>query len=145
MQAREAFNVAQGYLARREHSAKELTDKLTQKGVDAALAKEVVSKLKEKGYQSDERYAECYVRHRAEKGYGPRHIAYSLKGKGVDEACYNGFLQQMDWLTLAVRTWQKKFNHLPQDLKEELKQKTFLTNRGFDNDTIKDVFVTIVN
>ena len=50
-------------LARREHSVKELGEKLSRRpGADSDTVREVVQELAAKGLVSDERYAEAWAR-----------------------------------------------------------------------------------
>src|SRR5688572_13007666 len=62
---------ALGFLVRREHSRKELTRKLTSRGLDATEAAAAVERLAGEGWQDDARFAESLVRSRAGNGYGP--------------------------------------------------------------------------
>lgn len=55
-------------LARREHSQKELLNKLLIKGFNKDVILAVIEELAKQGWQSDLRYAESYARHRIEKG-----------------------------------------------------------------------------
>ena len=66
-------------LARREHSQKELLNKLLVKGFDKDEILAVIEEFALQGWQSDSRYAESYARHRIQKGYGPISIAYELR------------------------------------------------------------------
>ena len=58
-------------LARREYGVEELARRLAAKGVDPALAGEVVGALAEDGLASDRRFAESYARSRLDRGLGP--------------------------------------------------------------------------
>ncbi len=62
-------------LTRREYAAKELADKLAQKGHQRAIIAEVISELQDKGYQSEARYCEMFVRTRVHQHYGPTNIS----------------------------------------------------------------------
>ena len=55
-------------LARREHSQKELLDKLAQRGFLREEVEPVIATLAEQNWQNDARYAECYVRQRIASG-----------------------------------------------------------------------------
>ena len=56
---------ALGLLTRREHSRRELSRKLTSRGVEAADVRSAVDRLEAEGWQSDTRFAEALVRSRA--------------------------------------------------------------------------------
>lgn len=81
--ARRAFNKASDLLARRDHSEKELRDKLRQKGF-AADAEAALAKLKHYGYLDDARFAARYAAElQRVKHYGRRRIEQALFQKGV--------------------------------------------------------------
>ena len=82
--SRRAYNCAVSLLSRRDHSEKELTDKLRLKGY-AQGAHEAVSKLREQGYIDDGRFAAAYVRELVNvKKYGKKRIEQELYKKGID-------------------------------------------------------------
>ena len=135
----EAYNAALRLLLRREHSQHELTKKLDQKGFDADAIDEAVERLILDKYLSDERFAECYVRHRANAGYGPDRIANELRERGVSEGnIAHGFsVFEGDWFIMASAVRQKKFGlALPGDFKEKAKQLRFLQYRGFTQEQL---------
>ena len=66
-------------LSRREHSFKELINKLKDRVDSEEKLFEELTKLKEENLQSDERFAESYTRSRSVKGFGPEKISYELK------------------------------------------------------------------
>lgn len=84
--ARRAFNKASDLLSRRDHSEKELREKLRQKGFSEG-ADEAIERLRGYGYVDDARFA---VRYAAElqrvKHYGKKRIEQELFRKGVDRA-----------------------------------------------------------
>jgi regulatory protein len=75
---------ALGLLVRREHSRRELTLKLTARGLDADEVAAAVDRLASEGWQDDTRFAENMVRSRAAAGYGPFHIRAELAMHGLD-------------------------------------------------------------
>ena len=66
-------------LSRREHSFKELINKLKDRVDSEEKLFEELTKLKQENLQSDERFAESYTRSRSVKGFGPEKISYELK------------------------------------------------------------------
>jgi regulatory protein len=76
---------AMNLLARREHSQQELLAKLSKTGADEPTLLEVIKRLIEQGLQSDERFAEAFVRARRQKGYGPSRIFQELKIRGLED------------------------------------------------------------
>ena len=72
--AKDIKNICLRLLARREHSKKELLQKLVSKGFNKILAANIINELVQEGWQDDLRYAENYARSRLLKGYGPARI-----------------------------------------------------------------------
>lgn len=127
-----------GLLARREHSQKELLNKLLVKGFDKDEILAVIEELVLQGWQSDSRYAESYARHRIQKGYGPAFIAYELRKNGVD-ADLDDIAQKTvgSWMELLEQVYSKKYGHDPiMDRNEWAKRSRFLMQRGFSGTMI---------
>ena len=132
-----------GLLARREHSQKELLNKLLVKGwgKDDILA--VIDELILQGWQSDTRYAESYARHRIHKGYGPVWIAYELRKNGVDAVNLDDIVQQTagSWMDLLEQVYSKKYGHdAVLNRNEWAKRTRFLMQRGFSGTMIGALF-----
>lgn len=128
---------AMNYLARREHSAQELQDKLAARSEDLILVRGVVERLAEQGLQSDERFVESFLRSRFQQGKGPLRIAQELRQKGVAEQLVDRGLKEFgaDWWQLARDVRHKRFGSAPpEDLKAKAKQLRFLQYRGFTTD-----------
>ena len=130
-------------LARREHSQKELLNKLLVKGQakDDILA--VIEELALQGWQSDLRYAESYARHRIQKGYGPLFIAYQLRQNGVDAVDLEDLVQKTagSWMDLLEQVYTKKYGHdLLLDRNEWARRSRFLMQRGFSGTMISALF-----
>jgi len=136
---RHAVDRAVRLLAQREHSVRELTAKLSSKGVDDALAALVVDDLRGRGLQSDARFAEAFVHSRIGKAQGPVLIREELRQRGVDDALVDEALRPCDdeWLSLAQATRARKFgDDLPSDRNEWGRQARFLARRGFPTDVV---------
>lgn len=134
--------VAQGLLAQREHSKYELTKKLLAKGFDSALIDSTLKNLTQQGLQSDFRYAELCLISRLNKGYGINYIRQYLQSKGVEAEVIDEIIHhsEADWLNGLHRLWQKKFAKVPQDIKEKMRQQRFFYYRGFDTETVNELF-----
>jgi regulatory protein len=139
----EAYAVAVGLLARREHSAKELGSKLRSRGFAPEVVDAVLSRLAAERLQSDERFAEVYLRQRSEKGYGPERIRAELRERGIDEQLISARFRQaetegeVDWFERAAAAYGKKFGRRPvEDLKERAKRQRFMQYRGFTHEQI---------
>ncbi len=128
-------------LARREHSLRELTQKLTLKGFERSDVEELLTEFVELGWQSDQRFAESYSRSRLNKGFGPVRIQYELKERGIGFSIESAFEQQPDWQTLLSELHSKKYGaQAPADMKERAKRIRFFQHKGFTHDMIKQLF-----
>ncbi len=99
-----------GLLARREHTAAELQQKLQRKGVSESLAASVIGRLRDEGLQSDERFAEQFVRQRMARGQGPVKIRYELSQRGVGDSLIEQYLINDDdlWLERAIDVLERR-------------------------------------
>ena len=137
---RTALNKAVACLARREHSAYELRQKLERSGIAKHLVVEVIGDLQSQGLVSDQRFAEAYLRYRSGKGYGPQRIELELNEKGLDRSLILQAMECSDcnWSQLARDVRIKKFGAgQPADYKERARQARFLQYRGFTGDQIR--------
>ena len=95
--ARRAFNKASDLLATRDHSEKELLQKLRQKGF-AAGAEEALEKLKNYGYLDDSRFALRFAQElQRVKHYGKKRIEQELFRKGVSREIVSDTLEQLSF------------------------------------------------
>jgi len=134
---------ALGLLAMREHSGMELKCKLAERGFDTKIIAKVLLDIAKGGFQSDERFAEFYVKSRMERGYGPLRIEGELRDRGIVQEIIRRFLNKnsSQWLSQARKVYQKKFGKLsPPDQEEKLKRLQFLQYRGFSIEHLKDIF-----
>ena len=130
-------------LTRREHSQKELLNKLSIKGFDKSELQIAIDVLAEQDWQSDQRFAESYSRYRIKKGYGPIKIAFELQQRGIEDThvdpveldLADSWDEIIDSVYLKKYTDDKKLTH-----KEWLKRNRFLQQRGFNNDMINQLF-----
>jgi regulatory protein len=130
-------------LAHREHSQKELLNKLLVKGFDKEEVLGVIEELARQGWQSDLRYAESYARHRIGKGYGPVFITYELRKNGVDTDNLEDIVQRTagSWMELLEQVYTKKYGHDSLlDRNEWAKRSRFLMQRGFSGTMIGALF-----
>lgn len=127
-----AINYMVGLLAKREYSAKDLLDK-TLKRYTSKATHEALNTCIERGYQSDERYAQMLVRHIEFAYYGPMKLQFEAKRKGIDLSLINDCAQEVDWEALAYEALIKKYglNHL--DFEQGRKALAFLARRGFSS------------
>ncbi|MDH5357429.1 MAG: recombination regulator RecX [Gammaproteobacteria bacterium] len=134
---------AMNLLARREHSVAELTTKLLKANFDIDDINTVISKLKSAGLQSDQRFAENYLRYRSQRGFGSQRIRLELKERGVADEIINNTLKEasIDWFSIATTVRCKRFGEqYPDDYKDRAKQQRFLQYRGFTHEQITESF-----
>lgn len=127
-------------LATREHSAGEMNKKLSLKFENAEWITQVIQRLAEEGLQSDERFADAFIRMRKRQGKGPLFIARDLKERAISGSLINTFMDasSSDWNLAAALVRRKKFGEsLPDDVREKAKQMRFLAARGFTSNNIQ--------
>ncbi|NCX10429.1 MAG: regulatory protein RecX [Proteobacteria bacterium] len=136
------YNKALDIISRREHSEKEIREKLYKKFNDHKVSEMAITSLIEKGLVNDHRFAEMYIIARKRKGFGPKKIAYELLAKGVsDDISSQALNEEGGWRIAALNAFNKKYkNGIADNFKEMNKQKIFLQNRGFTFEEIDSVF-----
>ena len=129
-------------LSMREHSIKELTDKLTRKEYQPDSIEVVIKECLGFNYLNDQRFSEIYWRSRARKGFGPNKILMELKHKGIDYemAQQASFQDELDFDEVVKRVYFKKFKQTAiKDFKDKAKRQNYLYQRGFGVELIKTV------
>ena len=124
-------------LARREHSLEELRRKLKRRFVNEDLVEGELQRLKDENLQSDERYADSFLRQRSARGYGPRRVRHEMRQKGLSDAEINNAFDrvEVDWYALAAAVMNKKFGDTPVvEIKEKARRIRFMQYRGFNSD-----------
>ena len=132
------------FLSRREHSSREIFNKLSPRVESKELLEEEIEKLKADGLLSDERFAESYFQSRKNRGYGPLRIRNELKQRGVGDQFFYPLSNEIEWSELALEALKKKIRgNVPTETKDILKLKRFLNYRGFDFQDIDKAFQII--
>lgn len=104
---------AMDLLARREHSCRELQQKLRRRfSSSEELIDAEIQKLNDEGLQSDLRLAQAMLRSRVSKGHGPMKIRSELRSRGVDDQIVALVFEEseVDWCELARQVAAKKFS-----------------------------------
>ncbi|MBK5936426.1 MAG: recombination regulator RecX [Halorhodospira halophila] len=133
-------DVALRLLGRREHTRRELAQKLARRGFDPGEVEPVLEALVDEGLLDETRFAEVFVRSRVERGQGPVRIAQELRQRGViggviDEALADA---GVDWWEQARAVRQRRFGAVvPADRREALRQAQFLQRRGFTAEQVR--------
>ncbi len=136
----EVWNRALHLLARREHSAQELRQKLQSKGATLESIAPVLERLREEDWLNESRYAESFTRSRVTRGLGPYRIRRELQERGVGEGDIEAAMAPFEdgWFELAIEVKEKKFGALrEEDFRERAKQQRFLQYRGFTHEQIQ--------
>lgn len=145
---RAALDAAVKSLGQREHGHRELARKLASKGHAPVLVERVLDYLHEHDLQSDDRFAEGFVRSRVQKGYGPIKIRQELASRGVSEEAQERQLTEPAefWLDVAQRALGRKFGRrmaVHAEAEEDTPDREawnararFLARRGFPADLI---------
>jgi regulatory protein len=134
-----AYERAVRYLAAREHSERELLSKLRAREVDGDLARRVLLDLQSRNLQSDERFAESFVRSRVNRGQGPIRIRQELVRRGIGDDLLEEVLTRSGefWIGIAAEAREKRFGDaLPEERGDWNRQARFLAARGFPADLI---------
>lgn len=144
MSERDAYDVAVGLLARREHSRGELCQKLAERGFDDQAQQTALEALGEAGLQCDQRFVESFIRSRIARGQGPVRIRAELGRRGVDgHLIGQGLLDaesEHDWSELAAQALEKRWPQVPTEAREKAKAMRFLAQRGFPQDVVYRLF-----
>lgn len=131
-------------LARREHSQKELLQKILPKFPEQkALIFTALEQLVDDNLQSDQRFAEAFIRARVARGYGAGRIALELAQRGINDALVDEVLlaSGVVWHDLLLEQFEKKYQSvLPKTLEEKAKLQRFFLHRGFSHQQIKGLF-----
>lgn len=125
---------AMDLLARREHSRRELQQKLAARFYDRVLIDNEIDKLCSERLQSDSRFAEVYLHSRAQRLYGPARIRAELRERGITEAIIAAAFAsaEIDWSANLRQLEANKYGRKPAaDIKERAKRLRFLQYRGF--------------
>jgi len=135
-----------GLLARREHSRRELLDKLGQRGCDATLAETVVEQLAAENLQSDARFAGLYVQQRAARGHGELRLRSELAQRGIGGELIDAALAAdgIDWFGAAERALEKKWRAGAPDDDPLGRGMRFLCGRGFSHEQAREAVATLL-
>jgi regulatory protein len=135
---------AQRLLARREHSRKELLQKLQAKEYAENDIETVLNELANRGWQDDRKFCEAFIRFRVLKGQGPQKIIHELKNKGVATQIIAEEMQMYDaqWLQLCENVASKKYGSVKiTSIEDRAKRFRFLSTRGFPSEIVRQVLV----
>lgn len=113
-------------------SRKELTDKLSRKGIDPDTAEETADWLESLGAVDDVAYAGVIARHYAASGYGPGRVRQELQKRGISRELWDDALSQLPDSADAIdRFLQKKLSGRTPNRATLKKLSDALLRRGF--------------
>ncbi len=126
--------------AMREHSRRELVQKLLDKGAAAELAAEAVQRLGDENLQSDRRFVESLLNTCIRKGRGYLRFMRDVGQHAIDAEVCEQVLQACapDWDALARTVYKKKYgDSAVNDYNERARRMRFLQSRGFSAEQIQ--------
>ena len=113
---RKSFNKCADLLSRRDHSVKELKEKLLRT-VDEASADKAIERFLELGYLDDEKFAKALAKHLYEvKNYSDNHVRQELYKRGISrEIVYdiidNSEIDSIETIiNLVIKKYYNKLN-----------------------------------
>lgn len=127
-------------LNRRDYGARELGERLAERGFAAATAQTIVDRLVQEKLLDDYRFAEHFVAYHANRGQGPVRIAHKLREAGVAAELISASVDagSADWRRRCAEVRRKRFGaREPGNWAERGKQARFLTQRGFSPDQVR--------
>ncbi len=143
-----ADSIALRLLSFRDHSRKELLQKLISRKISRSQAEEIVGRLERQGFLDDARYARRMMFHLSkEKLVGNQRIHQKLTQKGIPPDCIQRVMEEAE-IELpsqerVYRLLQLKLKHRTlTDLSAQERKKLgfFLYQRGFSWSEIQEVF-----
>jgi regulatory protein len=131
---------ALSYLSRREHSRKELAQKLKAHAESDEQLNAVLDEMEKLNFLSNERFIES-VLHRKGQRFGVMKLRQELSGHDLDAEKVKDALERAKSTEYdrAKDVWTRKFSKPPVDLAEKAKQMRFLAARGFSSDVVRRV------
>ena len=127
-------------LSQREHSRKELEQKLKPHEETPGELAEALDFLAAKDFINEKRVVESVVNRRASK-LGAARVRQELMAKGLPADDIAEAVETMRGTELerALVVWRKKFGAPPSDSSERAKQVRFLVSRGFAAEVVRRV------
>lgn len=144
---RKAFNKCADFLSRRDHSVKELREKLLRT-VDEASAEKAIERFEELGYLDDEKFARNYAEHLFKnKNYSNNHVKQELYKKGISRDIVAEIIEdsEIDSVESIITIINKKYYSKLNAENGKEKIVAALMRKGFSYGDIKAAFIRIEN
>lgn len=132
-----AFNTIMNLLARRDHSERELRQKLRRREFSSEEIERALEKARTQNWMADpEKLAERWAEQLHRKSKGIHYINSSLSEKGLPPVARDESLE----LEKALKLIKNKYSDFSNFSREEkAKAARFLASRGFDSTTVRKV------
>ena len=124
-------------VSQRQMSAKELREKLRQKGYDAETADRCVFWLQDHRLLDEESYAAAIVRHYTAKGYGPARVRAEMIRRGIPRGLQEEALAGIPTDNSRIDRFIASRLRDPADRDELRKLTAALYRRGFSGEEIR--------
>jgi len=144
---KEATGSACRMLAIREHSKKQIHDKLLKKGFTIPTIEYTLVYLVDENWLCESRFCSSYIRSKSSKGQGLMKIEMELRQQNISLLIIRAALieESINWQKICERTLLKKMTafepseNVPAEQKfnQRVKLEKFLSYRGFSSDEIK--------
>lgn len=138
------YQTALKALTRRQHSVRELEQKLLQSCQDSALTSQVIERLKASGYIDDRKFAELFVQsHLQNRPWGRSRISAELRARGIPPALVHEILEttypEAKEREPLIHALEKKLKTLsaPMDAKKVSRLYNHLLRRGFPAEAVR--------
>ncbi len=142
---KKALNKCADLLSRREHSVKELKQKLLRT-VDEKSADRAIERYLESGYLDDRHFCESLVEYLYNvKKYSSNHVRQECYKRGVDSSIINSVLDnfEVDNIKTIIELIKKKYSTKLEQEGGKEKVIAALQRRGFSYSDIKSAFYRI--
>ena len=138
----EALKRAFRFIAKRERTVAQVSERLERDGIDKAIISEATEQMVADGYLNDERFTELFVEDRRNlDGWGSERIVAKLRDSGVSEDLIElhvgsrGHEQQVED---ALRVLGQRLAAKPSDASERDRALGILTRRGYSLEVAYD-------
>lgn len=139
------FDSALRILGVRDHSKHELSEKLSTRGYEPDEVAEVIARLVELDYLSDERFAKLLMR--SHPSLGRRGLVAKMKKHHIDESIWSQLVEAVDFeeeraraLALGLRHTKLEAVASQDRARWQRKLGGYLSRRGFSMEVIRSVF-----
>ncbi|GHU81726.1 regulatory protein RecX [Clostridia bacterium] len=137
--ARRAKEKALWLISYRDHSKKELQDKI-KKTTSSEAAETAIERMEELGLINDETFARRYADELLQRKHmAPKGIVYKLREKGIDSKLIDIIIEEIeyDYVGEIAQLLQRKYPNAAEDEKSRRRATAFLQRLGYSWDEIK--------